>query len=527
MNIQRFLAPTSREAMAKARAAFGDSAVILSSRATANGFEVVATTEENLSSLPVGASTAVATQPVAQASSQPSFAERARLSGPSSPAVSPKAVDRNASVERDTETMAMSTLSFQDYVRERMLKRRKEELEGRAAAMPAQVAQAPRRSVTERLTAAESMPAPRAAAPAPIMTREMAQEPAMDIPRQLARPAASQDWSAAMVMPPADVPLAAAPQGANIANELSALKDMIEDRFNMLAWLGTSRNNPLQSNLMLKLIRAGYSPALVRSVLERMPTEAGPAEAVRWVMDVLARNLKTAESATSICDEGGVVALIGATGVGKTTTAAKLAAQCVKQYGANSVGLITLDTYRVAGYEQLRAYGRMMGVVAHLAHDRAALKDLLTLLAGKRLVVIDTAGLGQKDPRIQDMLEVLDLPGIKKMLVLNASSHGDTMDDVLAAFKAKELHGVVLSKVDEAVKLGPAIDALIRHQVMLRGVANGQRVPEDWQGPVAHQLVRSSMGTEGKSAFDPAPSEVGFFFAQSTPKQMNLGALRV
>ena len=218
---------------------------------------------------------------------------------------------------------------------------------------------------------------------------------------------------------------------------------------------------------------------------------------------------------------------IGATGVGKTTTAAKLAAQCVKQYGANSVGLITLDTYRVAGYEQLRAYGRMMGVVAHLAHDRAALKDLLTLLAGKRLVVIDTAGLGQKDPRIQDMLEVLDLPGIKKMLVLNASSHGDTMDDVLAAFKAKELHGVVLSKVDEAVKLGPAIDALIRHQVMLRGVANGQRVPEDWQGPVAHQLVRSSMGTEGKSAFDPAPSEVGFFFAQSTPKQMNLGALRV
>jgi flagellar biosynthesis protein FlhF len=528
MNIQRFLAPTSREAMAKARAAFGDSAVILSSRATANGFEVVATTEENLSSLPVGASTSVATQPVEPTRTQPSFAERARLSGPSAPAVSPKPLERGTSVERDTETMAMSTLSFQDYVRERMLKRRKEELEGRATApVSAPMVQAPRRAVSERMAATEAMaPAPRAAAPAPIMTREMAQEPGMEPSRSLAR-AAAPDWTSAMVMPPADVPLTAAPQGANIANELSALKDMIEDRFNMLAWLGTSRNNPLQSNLMLKLIRAGYSPALVRSVLERMPTEAGPAEAVRWVMDVLARNLKTAESATSICDEGGVVALIGATGVGKTTTAAKLAAQCVKQYGANSVGLITLDTYRVAGYEQLRAYGRMMGVVAHLAHDRAALKDLLTLLAGKRLVVIDTAGLGQKDPRIQDMLEVLDLPGIKKMLVLNASSHGDTMDDVLAAFKSKELHGVVLSKVDEAVKMGPAIDALIRHQVMLRGVANGQRVPEDWQGPVAHQLVRTSMGTEGKSAFDPAPSEVGFFFAQPSPKQMNLGALRV
>ncbi|MDO9159925.1 MAG: flagellar biosynthesis protein FlhF, partial [Burkholderiaceae bacterium] len=325
-------------------------------------------------------------------------------------------------------------------------------------------------------------------------------------------------------------PEAAAPMvqpTANIASELSAIKDMIEDRFNMLAWLGTSRQNPLQSNLMLKLIRSGYSPALVRSVLERLPADGGPAEAVRWVMDVLARNLRVSQPGVGICDEGGVVSLIGATGVGKTTTAAKLAAQCVKTYGANSVGLITLDTYRVAGYEQLRAYGRMMGVVAHLAHDRAALKDMLNLLSGKRLVVIDTAGLGQKDPRIQEMLDVLDMPGIKKALVLNASSQGDTLDDVLGTFKTKALHGVVLSKVDEAVKLGPALDALIRHQVVLRGVANGQRVPEDWQNPDAAQLVRTSMGSAGKSAYDPAPSELGFFFAQPAQAGMAMGAIRV
>jgi flagellar biosynthesis protein FlhF len=343
----------------------------------------------------------------------------------------------------------------------------------------------------------------------------------------VARAAAVDPWNPPLNLGPTEALVPVASPAPNIAGELHALKDMIEDRFNMLAWLGTSRNNPLQSNLMLKLIRAGYSPTLVRGLLERMPADRGPAEAVRWVLDVLARNLKTAESATSICDEGGVVSLMGATGVGKTTTAAKLAAQCVKTYGANSVGLITLDTYRVAGYEQLRAYGRMMGVVAHLAHDRAALKDLLNLLAGKRLVVIDTAGLGQKDPRIQDMLDVLDMPSVKKMLVLNASSHGDTLDDVLTSFKARALHGVVLSKVDEAVKLGPALDTLIRHQVVLRGVANGQRVPEDWQAPDAARLVRTSMGTDGKSAYDPAPSEVGFFFAQPTQKGMDMGALRV
>ncbi|HRK37678.1 MAG TPA: flagellar biosynthesis protein FlhF [Burkholderiaceae bacterium] len=556
MNIQRFQAATSREAMAKARAAFGDSAVILSSRATAGGFEVVATTEENLATLPVGGGGA-ASQP---SNGVQSASERARAQAAALPA-RPQPERPASVVERDTETMAMSTLSFQDYVRERMLKRRKEALEGRPSLaspvrpetvvpQPAQQAAIgadergvtlPRRSLAERVAMgdlpAQQRQAPFQAqqAPAPIVTREMGRDIGRELSREMGRPSAAQDvhrqaqadWASAMVVPQPDMGLSQAVPAADISGELSALKDMIEDRFNMLAWLGTSRNNPLQSNLMLKLIRAGYSPALVRSVLERLPADAAPADAVRWVMDVLTRNLKATESLTGICDEGGVVALIGATGVGKTTTAAKLAAQCVKQYGANSVGLITLDTYRVAGYEQLRAYGRMMGVVAHLAHDRAALKDLLNLLSGKRLVIIDTAGLGQKDPRIQDMLEVLEMPNVKKMLVLNASSHGDTLDDVLSSFQAKALHGVVLSKVDEAVKLGPALDALIRHQVMLRGVANGQRVPEDWVAPQAAQLVRQSMGTEGKSAYDPSPSEVGFFFAQQTPKHMNLGALRV
>ncbi|MEX1167103.1 MAG: flagellar biosynthesis protein FlhF, partial [Hydrogenophaga sp.] len=313
----------------------------------------------------------------------------------------------------------------------------------------------------------------------------------------------------------------------NVAGELAALKDMMEERFNTLAWLGNARQNPVQSQLMLKLIRAGYSPSMSRSVLERIPAVSTAQEAQRWMQDTLTRNIKTAASDTSLCDEGGVIALIGATGVGKTTTAAKLAAQCVKQYGAGSVGLITLDTYRVAGYEQLRSYGRMLGIVAHLAHDRAALKDLLALLAGKRMVIIDTAGLGQRDQRIQEMLDVLDMPAVKRVLVLNAGSHGDTLDDVLTAFKASTLHGVVLSKVDEAVKLGPPIDALIRHKVVLRGVANGQRVPEDWQDADAAALVRMSLGTEGKSAYDPLPSEIGLYFSQASSLGMNLGASHV
>jgi flagellar biosynthesis protein FlhF len=419
-------------------------------------------------------------------------------------------MDEPDTVQGDTEQMAMSTLSFQEYVRERMLRKRRAAMggEGASAQAPAAPVVAPRARVApEQIQVpVQRFNAPVAAPmPAPIRTRST-----------------TPAWEDSM---PSQPPVYH--DGANVAVELSALKEMIEERFNTLAWLGSSKQNPIQSNLMLKMIRAGYSPAMARAVLDRVPVDAGAPEAFRWLMDVITRNLKVSSPTAGLCDEGGVVSLIGATGVGKTTTAAKLAAQCVKQYGAASVGMITLDTYRVSGYEQLRAYGRMLGVVAHLAHDRAALKDLLNLLSGKRLVIIDTAGLGQRDQRIQDMLDVLDMPKVKKCLVLNAGSHGDTLDDVLTSFKASTLHGVVLSKVDEAVKLGPALDALIRHQVTLRGVANGQRVPEDWQNPDASTLVRMSMGTAGKSAYDPVATDMGFYFAPTGARGVNLGASHV
>ncbi|WP_066261180.1 flagellar biosynthesis protein FlhF [Hydrogenophaga flava] len=501
MNIQRFTAPTSREAMAKARQAFGDSAVILSSRATDGGFEVMAAAEETLA-------------PVAQQPS--SLASRAEERMPT---IRTRRADPPAfrdSVQEDTEQMAMSTLSFQEYVRERMLRKRRAAMEGEGAednAPPARETAAPRASARAQAPVERPAPVRLAMPPAPMASPEPA-----PIRTRPAAPAPA--WSDSEALDPR----AASASEGRMAVELSALKDMIEERFNTLAWLGSSKQNPIQSTMMLKLIRAGYSPAIARAVLERMPADTGASQAVRWVMDTLTRNLRTATPGSGLCDEGGVVALIGATGVGKTTTAAKLAAQCVRQHGAASVGLITLDTYRVSGYEQLRAYGRMLGVVAHLAHDRAALKDLLDLLSSKRMVIIDTAGLGQRDQRIQEMLDVLDMPSVKRVLVLNAGSHGDTLDDVLTSFKSSGLHGVVLSKVDEAVKLGPAIDALVRHQVVLRGVANGQRVPEDWQNPDAATLVRVAMGTEGKSAYDPVATDMGFYFSQASSRGIQLGA---
>lgn len=467
MNIQRFHAQTSREALAKARMAFGEGTLILSNRTTATGVEVVATAEDALAALDQSHA-AVSKAAVAPKKFQ------AKASSPAS----------QAQVEDDADQLAMSTLSFQDYVRERMLQRRHETMQSKI--LPPDLASSLRPSESLHAARRDSSP--------------------------VHKPVSS---SAKQASPAAQ--LNTMPQ--SIVDELHAMKEMFEERFNTLAWLGQAKQHPIQSNLMLKLIRAGYSPGLARAVLDKLPEDTGATESMRWMMDVLERNLKTDASALPLQEEGGIYALVGATGVGKTTTTAKLAGLCARLHGPSSVGLITLDTYRIGAHEQLRTYGRMLGVVAHLAHDRAALQDLLNLLGNKKMILIDTTGLAPRDPRKRDMLDVLDLPNVNRLLVLNAVGHGDTQDEVVSSFRSSGVQQAVLSKIDEAVKLGPALDAVIRHQLVLRGVTTGQKVPEDWDAADAVKLVRMSMRSPSKSAFDPQMSDLGYFFSQPTGQQ--------
>jgi flagellar biosynthesis protein FlhF len=465
MNIQRFTGATSREALAKARHAFGDGTLILSNRQTALGVEVMATTEDSVSTLDVRTSVAPAPRPQAAATpAKPPVAERM----PAARALP----ESHQQVAQDTAQMAMSTLSFQDYVHERMLRRRQTETPVSAEELGLR-------------TQPPAAPA-RARVNAPVNARPTAARPA---------------------------PVTAPTVGSSsIADELQAMRDLIEDRFNTFAWLGQTRQNPIQSNLMLKLVRAGYSPTLARAILERMPEALGAPEAMHWMMEAIRRNIHTDDGQDPLYQEGGIYALVGATGVGKTTTAAKLAGLCAEVHGTASVGLITLDTQRVGAHAQLREHARSLGLVAHLAHDRAALQDLLGLFSAKRMVLIDTTGLAPRDPRKNDSLDVLDLPGVRRLLVLNAGTQGDTLDEVVGAFKSTEAQATVLSKIDEAVKLGPVLDVAIRHQLVLRGVTNGQKVPQDWDRADADALVRQSMRSSTKSAFDPRAADLGFLF---------------
>lgn len=490
MNIQRFQASTAREALALARAVFGGQALILANRQLPSGeVEVTATSEEALGELD-------APRPATAATPQhpPAASPSAR---PPAPVVAPPVHATQAnegSVAADTEQLAMSTLSFQDYVRERMARRQQADAEA--------AAQTTTRRTDGTASAVTGPSLSTQPAPAHVTTQDRAAE----------RRVAPSDLSFTPPMPAG----APTPQPAHtlegVMAELHAMKSMMEERFTTLSWMSQARQEPVRSNLLLKLIRAGFSPALSRTLLERVTHEMSPAEAVRDVIGTIERMLRV-DGGPGLQQSGGVYALVGATGVGKTTSIAKLATLCAREHGSHSVGLITLDTYRAGAHEQLRTYGRSINVVAHLAHDRAALLELLGLFSRKKLVLVDTTGVAPRDPRRVDQLGMLDVPQLQRVLVLNAGAHGDTQDDIAGAFSASL---AVISKVDEAVKLAPVLDAAIRHQLVVTGISCGQRVPDDWHGPDAGALVREALRSSGRAAFEPrSAADMDFFLSPS------------
>jgi flagellar biosynthesis protein FlhF len=325
---------------------------------------------------------------------------------------------------------------------------------------------------------------------------------------------------------PAVVPAQSA--SPEMMRELRAMKGMIEERFGALAFMERLQKNPRQAQLATRLIECGFSPALIRKMVDSLGADV--TDEIAWASDVLHRNLVTAEKDRALEDQGGVYALVGSTGVGKTTSTAKLAAAFATKHGATNLGLITLDAYRLGAHEQLRAYGRILGVPVHTAHDRVALEDLLVLLAGKRLVLIDTAGLAQRDSRTRELLEMLSHPSIHRVLVINAAAQGETIEDVLIAYKASSACGIVLSKLDEAVKLGPALDAVIRHRLKIVAVANGQRVPEDWHRLTAQALIHRALRSSGAPAWRMDSRDVSLMFAAPPslplqPRRSGLGGV--
>jgi len=311
-------------------------------------------------------------------------------------------------------------------------------------------------SVPARPRAAPYAPPPLAPRPAPQFERPQAQ---------------SQNPVKAEVVP------------LEVMDEIRSLRKMFEQHLAGVAWGESARTEPIKTEILRQMLDAGFSPRYARELLAALPRELNATQALAWVKSAADRSLLTINAESDIVDRGGVYALVGPTGVGKTTTTAKLAARCVLRHGASKVALVTTDGYRIGAHEQLRIYGRILGVSVHLVKDADELKQTLLDLQHKHMVLVDTMGMSQRDRMVGEQLAMFEDSNVKRLLLLSATGRGDTLDDVVQAYNGPDIAGCILSKVDEASSLATALDVIIRHGLRLHYVSNGQRVPEDLHLP--------------------------------------------
>ncbi|WP_414450565.1 flagellar biosynthesis protein FlhF [Burkholderia sp. 22PA0099] len=285
-----------------------------------------------------------------------------------------------------------------------------------------------------------------------------------------------------------------------VMNELSAMRGMMEEQFAGLVWGDRQRRSPLHGALTKRLFSAGFSAQLVRTLVDNLPADvsAGSFEgACEWAETVLAGNLPVLDSEDALMERGGVFALMGPTGVGKTTTTAKLAARCVMRFGASKVALLTTDSYRIGGHEQLRIFGRILGVPVHAVKDGGDLQLALSELRNKHIVLIDTIGMSQRDRTVSDQIAMLQGADsrVQRLLLMSATSHGDTLNEVVQAYRGAgqtDLAGCILTKLDEATNLGSVLDTVIRYQLPVHYVSTGQKVPENLYVATRKFLLKSA-----------------------------------
>lgn len=282
-----------------------------------------------------------------------------------------------------------------------------------------------------------------------------------------------------------------------LMGQVSEVKHLLQSHIAGNTWNHLKGVSPGRAETLKKLLAAGFSPALATSLLEEAGEIEEGAPLIQTLRKPLAQRMRTIDP-VSLFDDGGVFAFIGPTGVGKTTTVAKIAARCVMRFGRKAVSLLSTDTYRIGALEQLRVFGKILGLPVTALRDAEDLSARIQELEKFHVVLIDTAGMGQRDVKMVEQLKVL-AEGYKqaqRLLVMSATTSLQTMQDVIQAHAHGRGNGIkaaVITKIDEAMSLAPSVDCLIRHDLPILFIGNGQQVPEDLHVADPNYLAHRSL----------------------------------
>jgi flagellar biosynthesis protein FlhF len=442
MNIRRFVASDMREALRQVRALLGADAVMLSSKNIPEGVEVIAAIDYD-DTLIGGVVEQVGTG---------NQYERAR----------------DAERIEDTEQLEHSEHADQEeYVRLS------------SAGTRTGVG---RESVSEYARVAAALASGPVVAGDPIIAAPPIETAALN-------PAAAPIQPAAVVAiptPPApqtvpqkeSVPLGGdTPSG--VAAELNDLRQLLEHQLSSLAWNDMNRREPSFARALRHYATLGLDPTIARQLAAQLRQAPKQQDPRRAALQVLARKLPLAKE--DLAEMHGVFALVGPTGVGKTTTIAKIAARFALRHGIDQFGLVTTDAYRIGARDQLMTFARILGTPMRVANSPQQMCDVLDGMRDKRLVLIDTAGMSHRDTRLMQQFEALRVDGhrLRTLLVLSAASDHGHLRRAAEVFRAARPIALIATKVDEATSLGPILSVALESRLTLAYLCNGQRVPED------------------------------------------------
>jgi flagellar biosynthesis protein FlhF len=282
---------------------------------------------------------------------------------------------------------------------------------------------------------------------------------------------------------------------------------LLETQLSGLVWNDASRRFPLRAQILRNLTRLGLAPDTANIIVDRLE----PADDIKslWSapLTALAQTLPVVED--DLLEKGGTIALIGPTGVGKTTTIAKIAARFAMENWSDDIALISADSYRIGAKEHLNAFANIIGAQVYSASNFDELSETLGRLQDKKLVLIDTEGRSQRDRDLSSQLAAYgrNSERVKFYLTLSAATQEAALDETVREFNKVPLEGCIVTKIDEAAQLGCVMSALIRHDLPAAWFSDGQRIPDDLHSAYRKKLWFVNQAVECMEASEPRVTE--------------------